>query len=107
MKSRLAKFAGVICLSVAACGQGLAQSQPPVVPNIAGLESNAMKYAIAGSAASAAVGLIVFVAHHHHGSQPGKERVSKGTPVTQGQSSPGVLKSDQLKGAGKTKSVEL
>lgn len=100
MKSRLVNFAGVICLSVAVCGQGLAQSPTPGVPNLGGLESSAMKLAIAGSAASAAVGVIVFVAHHHHKSQSGKERVSKSTPVTQGQSSLDALKSDQVKGAG-------
>jgi len=106
MKSRLAKFAGVICLSVSICGQGLAQSSAPAVPNLGGLESSAMKLAVAGTAASVAVGVIAFVAHHHHKSQSGKEKASKGTSAPRGQSSPDVLKSGQLNGAGETKPIE-
>jgi hypothetical protein len=106
MKSRLVKFAGVICLSASICGQGLAQSQAPSVPNVGGLESSAMKLAVAGTAASVAVGVIAFVAHHHHKSQSGKEKVSKGIPVPQGQSTPDVPKSGQLTGAGETTPVQ-
>jgi hypothetical protein len=106
MKSRLVNFAGVICLSVSICAQGLAQSPAPAVPNLGGLESSAMKLAVVGTAASVAVGVIAFVAHHHHKSQSGNEKVSKGTSGSRGQSSPDVVKSGQLNGAGETKAAE-
>jgi|SRR5580658_7277296 hypothetical protein len=107
MKSRLGQFAGVICLSVAICAQGLAQSPAPGVPNIGELQKSAMKLAVGGAVASAAVGVIALVAHHRHKSQSGKEKASKGTPVARGQSSPDVLKSGQLNGTGETNPVQI
>jgi hypothetical protein len=107
MESRIAKLAGVILLSVSICGQGLAQSSVPAVPNLGGLESSAMKLAVAGTAASVAVGVIAFVAHHHHKSQSERQKVAKGTSAALEQSSPVVLKSGQLNGAGETKPMEI
>ena len=107
MKSRLAKFAGVICLSVSICGQGLAQSSAPVMPNLGGLQSSAMKLAVAGTAASVAVGVIAMVARHHHKNQTGKEKVRKDASSARGQSSPDVLRSAQSNGAAETKPVEI
>jgi hypothetical protein len=106
MKSRLVKFAGVICLSAAICGQGIAQSPAPTVPNLGGLEKSAMKLAVVGTAASVAVGVIAFVAHHHHKSQSVKEKVSKGASGSRGQLSPDVLKTDQSNAAGETRTAE-
>ena len=107
MKSRLVKFAGVICLSAAICSQGMAQSQPPGVPNIGELQKSAMKLAVAGAAVSAAVTVIALVAHHRHKSRSAKEKVSKGASTGRGQSSLDVLKSGQLSGAEETKPVEI
>jgi hypothetical protein len=102
MKSRLAKFTGVICLGMAIVGQGLAQSATPV-PNLTQMQNTAMKLAIAGGAASAAVTVIALVAHHHHKSQSGKEKLSRGTPAAQMQSAPAVLKTVPSNEGGESK----
>jgi hypothetical protein len=102
MKSHFAKFTGVLCLSMAIAGQGLAQSPVTTVPNVAQLQNTAMKLAIAGGAASAAITVITLVAHHHHKSQA-KETLSRGGSAAQLPSSPDALKSRQ---GGESKPVD-
>ncbi len=74
MESRVFKLAGVIVLGVAMCGQGMAQSAP-TVPNVGQLEKSAVKLAVIGTAASVAVGVVAFMAHHHKSG--GRKKVSK------------------------------
>jgi hypothetical protein len=102
MKSRIAKFTGVICLGTAIVGQGLAQTATPV-PNLTQMQNTAMKLVIAGGAASAAVTVIAIVAHHHHKSQPEKVKLSRGTSTAPMQSAPAVLKTAPSNEGGESK----
>lgn len=90
MKSRLMKFAGVICLSVVIGGTALAQTQTPGMPDVHKLERSAVKLAIVGAAVPVAIGVLRFAVHHAHRSQSKKKSAYKVAGVKLAPSSDGA-----------------